>query len=302
MDILVGKILLFLFFPYEAGQNSITTLVSSPSTYPWDCDSQEDKQKQRPKSHLCLSLHYCPWRSNGKIHLKLPGAFAMAVLQLRSACKLHSFVWGKNNYCIYWTEGIVFGKQSCIRTEVSGIKKSSIRKEGQSCNCSTHQCKYPLCQNYPVRPRQISLSASVSHVWGADNVSFVYFGNSKHNIFWSRSRLLQWLCKAPVSAWIEVRGQQLTWDIFSWHRRQGHCWPPGFPPQTSPSHSPIAAQSSLSFAGRVGFCLGFLFGLVLFFRAILDMQSLSRGSGWSPPLVIFCLNSCQQVPQLMKGK
>ena len=63
MDILVSKIFLFFFFPCEAGQNSITTLAGSPSTYPWGCDPQEDKEKQKPKSHLCLSLHYCPWWS-----------------------------------------------------------------------------------------------------------------------------------------------------------------------------------------------------------------------------------------------
>lgn len=96
--------------------------------------------------------------------------------------------------------------------------------------------------------------------------------------------------------------------MFSWHGRQGHCCPTGFPPRTSPSHSHIAAQSSLSFASRV---LGWFF---YFCRAMLQTQSLSRlglkitlsgrqeGVAEAPHLVIFCCNSCQQIPQLMKGK
>lgn len=45
--------------------------------------------------------------------------------------------------------------------------------------------------------------------------------------------------------------------------------PDGIPARTSPSHSHIAAQSSLSFASRV---------LVFLSRAVLQMQSLSRSA------------------------
>lgn len=87
----------------------------------------------------------------------------------------------------------------------------------------------------------------------------------------------------------------------------GALLPYRIPTLTSPSHSPIAAQSSLGFDSRVGFVLGFFQGHVA--HAVTEQIWVKNnpflqtwGNGWSPPLVIFCLNSCQQVPQLMKGK
>lgn len=51
------------FFPHKAEQSSITALAGSPPTYPWGCDLQGHKDKQKTKSHLCLFLHYCSWQS-----------------------------------------------------------------------------------------------------------------------------------------------------------------------------------------------------------------------------------------------
>lgn len=77
--------------------------------------------------------------------------------------------------------------------------------------------------------------------------------------------------------------------------------PYGIPAWTSPSHSHIAAQSSLSFASRV----------LVFFKqghaanAVTERLWVKNNPflhGWSCHLAIFCLNSCQQVPQLTKGK
>lgn len=138
--------------------------------------------------------------------------------------------------------------------------------------------------------------ASISHVSGADNVSFVYFANLKHSIFWSRSDLLQWLCKAPCFSTDWGQMTIVNWRLFSWHRHQGSA-------VLQISHpGPLIPFSHRSTKQPQ-------FASTVFCRAMLQMQSLStpvlkipcrdEGVVEAP---IFCPNSCQQLPQLMRGK
>lgn len=140
MDILLSKTLLFFFFPCEAGQNSITTLAGSPSTYPRGRDPQEDKEKQKPKSHLCLSLHYCPWQSQRENPPEAPWGICNFSIATWICMQAAQFCLRKESLAYLlnrakWNH--VFDKQPCIRNEVAGRKKSNIRKEGQSCHWST---------------------------------------------------------------------------------------------------------------------------------------------------------------------
>lgn len=149
----------------------------------------------------------------------------------------------------------------------------------------------------------LPLPASVSHVWRADNVSFVCFGNSKHNIFWSRSQSPGMIMQSPCFSmdW----GQRTIVNcrnIFMTQASEAPL-PHRIPTQISPSHSDIAAQSSLSFASRV---LGFKkINQGHAANAVTEQPRVKNNPflhGWDCHLAMFCLSSCQQVPQLMKGK
>lgn len=102
--------------------------------------SPEDKEKQKPKPQPCLSLRYCPRRSQCANPPEAPWGicdFSIATEMYMQAAQLclrkKSLAYLLNR--AKWNN--VFDKQPCIRTEVSGRKKSGIRKEGQSCGCST---------------------------------------------------------------------------------------------------------------------------------------------------------------------
>lgn len=195
-------------------------LLEAPLLHPLGLWSPRAQRKQKTKSHLCLFLHYCSWQPQ---HENPPEAlWGFAELKLRPASKeripsifikqnrIKEWFWSTTLYLKFQEE-----QNPVLERKANLVVITHKFRNSGNFTWSAHSVKIsPLAPDKSLSPCLLSL------VWRADNVSFVCFGNSKHNIFWSRSPLLVWLCKAPVSAWIEVRGQWLTAGIFSWHRRQ----------------------------------------------------------------------------------